>query len=378
MIKRFKINYLFLFLVFLSCKEKIKKKTTKQENPSFVKYAKGFDIIVEKGVKKLIIKTPYQNSKTQFKYTITNKIFEQEKDTKTNTILVPIKNIVPTSTTHIPMIELLEEEKTIVGFPFSKYISSKKTRARIEKGLVREIGKENAINTEILLDLQPELIIGYSLKSNDKNLNTLRRSGLRVIYNGDWLEETPLGRAEWIKFFGILYDKEKKADSIFKRIEQDYNNAKKLIENKKIKPTVLSGAIMGSNIWYLPAGKSFKSFFFKDAQLEYYWKNSLGNGSLSLSFETVLDKSKDADLWINPGYFSSKNQMLTQNQLYKEFKAFKTGNIYSSSLKKGDTGGILFYEFANTRPDLVLKDLIKIGYPSLLPNYNFTFFEKLE
>ena len=92
---------------------------------------------------------------------------------------------------------------------------------------ITEIGKESSLNTEILLDLKPELVVGYSVSTADKSLTTLKKAGLNVIYNRDWLEETPLGRAEWIQFFGVLFNKEKQADSIFKVIEQNYLSAKK-------------------------------------------------------------------------------------------------------------------------------------------------------
>ena len=97
-----------------------------------------------------------------------------------------------------------------------------------------------------------------------------------------------------------------------------------------------------------------------------------------MSFESVFDKGKDADFWIAPGYFSSKEQMLKNSKLYAKFKAFKTDNIYTPSTKKGKTGGVIYYELAPTRPDLVLKDIIKITNPDLLPNYELTFFEKMK
>jgi iron complex transport system substrate-binding protein len=371
--------FLFLLLlVHISCKKESNVSITNYNSKSSVKYAKGFDIILENGIKKLIIKSPYQNSKNTFEYKIQKKKNNTTTNYKKTTIEVPIKNIIVTSTTHIPMIELLDEEKTIIGFPFSKYISSKKTRKRIDSGFIKELGKENALNTEILIDLQPELIVGFSVSGADKSLSVIEKTGIPVIYNGDWLEQTPLGRAEWIKFFGILFNKEKQADSIFNCIERNYNDAKKLVQKNNIQPKVLSGAMMSKDIWNLPAGESFVAQFFKDANFNYYWKKTKGKGSLSLSFESVLDKAQEADLWINPGYFSTKEQILSNNQLYKKFKAFKNDNIYSTSLKKGKTGGIIYYELAATRPDLVLKDLIKIGSPSLLPKYKFTFFEKIE
>jgi len=371
-------SFFLLLVVFsFSCKKERIKETVAPIPKSTIKYAKGFDIVIENGLKKLIIKTGYQNATTIFEYLILNKT--TKKATLNNqTIQVPIKEIVVTSTTHIPMVELLNEESSIVGFPHTTYISSEKTRALIDTGKIKEIGKESALNTEILLDLQPELVVGYSITSADKSLTTVQKAGISVIYNGDWLEETPLGRAEWIKFFGVLYNKEKQADSIFNAIETNYLKAQKIALKAALKPTILSGAIMSKDIWNLPAGESFVAQFLKDANLNYLWKDSKGKGSLSLSFESIFDIGRNADYWIAPGYFLSKEQLLQSNQIYEEFTAFKNDRIYTPSSKKGKTGGVIYYELAPTRPDLVLKDIIKITNPDLLPNYELTFFEKMQ
>ncbi|ARV05542.1 ABC transporter substrate-binding protein [Polaribacter sp. SA4-10] len=371
------ISVLLFLLISISCKKEVIKVNKKTKSESNIKYAKGFDIIDDNGVKKLIIKSAYQNSDATYEYIIRKKTDSKIKKFESLMISTPIERIVVTSTTHVPMVELLNEETSIVGFPYSKYVSSEKTRQLINEGKIKEIGKESSLNTEILLDLQPELVVGYSVTSADKSLTTVKKAGINVIYNGDWLEETPLGRAEWIKFFGVLFDKEKKADSIFKVIEANYLTAKNIALKSDKKPTILSGAIMSKDIWNLPAGESFVAQFLKDANVNYLWKNTKGKGSLSLSFESVYDKGESADFWIAPGYFYSKEQMLKSNELFSKFKAFKNDNIYTPSTKKGKTGGVIYYELAPTRPDLVLKDIIKITNPHLLPNYEFTFFEKM-
>ena len=294
------------------------------------------------------------------------------------TIQVPVKNIVVTSTTHIPMLELLGVEKSLVGFQDTNYISSEKTRKRIDSGFVRELGNEAAMNTEVLFELQPDVVIGFAMNSVNKTYNLIEKHGIPVIINGDWLEETPLGRAEWIKFFGVLFDKEKEADSLFRKIEQEYLAAIAIAKKVRNKPSILSGAIMRNDIWSLPAGESFVAQFLEDANVNYLWKDSKGKGSLQLSFESVLDKAQKADYWIAPGYFSSKAQLIENNPHYKNFTAFKTNNIYTASTKKGATGGVIYYELGPTRPDLILKDLIKITNPTLLPNYKLSFFEQMK
>ena len=373
-----KIVLIASLLAIVSCKKEAQRAVLKSASAK-ITHAKGFDIVEEKGNKKLIIKSAYQNATEDATYPLSKKIPSTAlANTKLNTIQIPVKNIVVTSTTHIPMVELLQSENAIVGFPHEQYVSSERTRKLLDAGKIAEIGKENSLNTEILLDLQPELVVGYSVTSPDKSLTTLEKAGINVIYNGDWLEETPLGKAEWIKFFGVLFDKEKQADSIFKAIETNYVNAKKTALLGLQKPTVLSGAIMSKDIWNLPAGESFVAQFLKDANLTYLWKDTKGKGSLSLSFESVFDKGANADIWIAPGYFTSKKQLLESNALYAKFKAFQDDNIYTPTTKKGKSGGVLYYELATTRPDLVLKDLIKITNPALLPDYELVFFEKMK
>ena len=371
----------FLFFIFfmmcaVSCKKEPRIVIKSIEPESIIRHAKGFDIVDDNGIKKLIIKTAFQNSTEVSEYEILKK--NSTSTSKNKIIKVPIQRIALTSTTHIPMVELLNKETTIVGFANTKYVSSEKTSALIAVGKIKEIGKESSLNTEVILDLKPEIVIGFSVSAANKSLTTLQKSGIPVLYNGDWLEETPLGRAEWIKFFGVLFDKEKQADSIFKVIEANYLKAKNSALKATTKPTILSGAIMSKDIWNLPAGNSFVAQFLKESNTNYLWNNSKGKGSLSLSFESVFEKGKDADFWIAPGYFSSKEQLLQSNQIYTEFEAFKNNKIYTPSTKKGKTDGVLYYELAPVRPDLVLKDLIKITHPNLLPNYTLTFFEKMQ
>ena len=372
--------FLFLFsfcLILSSCgsktQEKNQSKLVKQK--SQIKYAKGFDIQHFNEGKRLIIKTPYPDSKEIFEFVIAKSI---DSTSNAAQIIAPVQNIVVTSTTHIPMLELLNEENSLVGFQSTEYVSSEKTRARIDNGFVKELGKEFAMNTEILFELKPDVVIGFAMTKTNKTYNLIEQNGIPVIINGDWLEETPLGRAEWIKFFGVLFDKEKEADSIFSKIETDYLAAIEIAKQSKKQHSILSGAIMRNDVWSLPGGESFVAQFLEDANLNYLWKDSEGKGSLNLSFESALEKGLEADFWIAPGYFSSKSQMLDANKNYVRFDAYQNDQIYTPSTKTGATGGVIYYELAPTRPDLVLKDIIKITNPELLPDYKLVFFEKMK
>ena len=233
------------------------------------------------------------------------------------------------------------------------------------------------INTEMLLELNPNVVIGFGIYGNNKSFEAIKTSGIPVIYNGDWVEASPLAKAEWIKFFGTLYNKEHEADSIFKHIEKEYLEAKKLAANVKERPSVLSGA-MYKDIWYLPSGTSSEAQLLKDANVDYLWSDTTDKGSLSLNFEMVFDRAQNADIWISPSYYPSLEAIEKANEHYTQFRAFQTGSVYSFVNTTGATGGVLYFELGMARPELVLKDLVKICHPELLTDYEPFFFKKLE
>jgi len=370
-----KIFALVLLTLLFSCKNDQKSVVAevKTNTESTLKYAKGFDIQHFKNYTKLTIKAPYQNSTETFEFVLTKTKLNHDL----NTIKIPANSIVVTSTTHIPMLELLNVEDKLIGFPNTDYISSPKTRSLIDNGFIKELGHEESINTELLLDLKPNLVVGFSLNSNNKMFSVIQKLGIPVILNGDWMEETPLGRAEWIKFFGVLFDKEKLADSLFNDIEKNYLEAKKIASKAKENPTVISGGLF-KDVWNLPAGDSFEAAFLKDANTNYLWKDSKGKGSLSLNIENVFEKGKDAELWISPSYYKTLEQLKNASDIYAKFNAFQNKNIFTYVNKQGEKGGIIYFELAPARPDLVLKDLIKIAHPELLKDYKLTFYERLK
>jgi iron complex transport system substrate-binding protein len=341
-----------------------------------VKHAVGFDIEDHEKFKKLIIKSPYPNAKQALEYFLIPKVQnipEELNDAKI--IRTPIETMVVTSTTHIPMLELLNVEESLVGFPNLPYISSKKTRDRINKNKIKELGNEQNLNTEVLLDLQPDIVVGFAMSSSNV-YSSIEKAGITVLLNGDWLEETPLGRAEWIKFFAVLFNKEQDGEFIFNEIEKKYMEAMEIAKKSINKPSVLSGVLF-KDVWNLPAGESFVAQFLKDANTNYLWSDSKGKGSLSLSFETVFTKGQHADFWIAPGHYNSLEQLLNANEHYKEFDAFSSKNIFSFANTIGENGGVLYYELAPIQPHIVLKDIIKITHPELLPGYQPFFLKQL-
>ncbi len=347
-----------------------------------VSYATGFNITnYSKGIKVIIITSPWPNSQTEFRYALVPRDQLKNVDalkTEVDALIpIPVQRLIVTSTTHIPALEALGVTDRLIGFPETKYISSHKTREFIESGNITDLGSNESLNTEMTISLQPDLVIGFGIDNQNKAYQAIESANIPVVYNGDWTEESPLGKAEWIKFFAPFFELETEADSIFRSIESDYINSKKIAQSAKNRPIVISGALY-KDIWYVPAGKSWAANFIKDANADYLWKDTKGTGSLSLSLESVLSEASEAEYWISPSQYTSYSEMKEANRHYPVFKPFKEKNIYTFAKTTGKTGGLLYYELAPNRPDIVLKDLIHIFHPELLPEYEPYFFKPLD
>ena len=368
--------------IFMGCRENKKSEETETEqSESSVAYAHGFHIQKFDDYTVLEVTQPWVGANTHYKYALVPKeklaAMNFPKDEFDAVVGTPVEKIVVTSTTHIAAIEALEELKRLVGFPDTDYISSPDARKLVDEGQIKDLGMNEVINTEMVLLLHPDLIIGFSINEDNNSYDIIKRAGMPVIYNGDWVEQTPLGKAEWIKFFAPFFQKEAEADSIFKKIETSYLEAKKLAKKSTQKPTVLTGGLY-KDVWYVAGGESWMAQFIEDANSDYLWADTPETGSIGLSLESVLEKAQNADFWFNPSAETSYTDLENANPHHRKFAAFTNKKIYSNAMEKGAKGGLIFYEQAPQRPDIVLKDFIAILHPELLPDHELRFIKPLE
>lgn len=374
---------LVLCCLALGCQRRQKSSadTDKVVDTVAVKYAQGFSI--EQGPEFTVLKvtSPWPKADEGFKYALVPReklsSITLPKEAYDAIVPVPVQTVVVTSTTHIPALESLNVLDKLIGFPDTQYVSSTEARKLISEGKIQELGSNESINTEMALALKPEVLVGFAINNQNTAYHTIENAGIPVLYNGDWTEQSPLGKSEWIKFFGALFGKLDEANQIFNEIERSYLAVKSMAAQANNSPTVLSGALY-KDVWYMPGGDSWAAKFISDANAVYLWKDSPGTGSLALSLETVLEMGQQADFWVSPSQFTSYEQLQAANDHYRRFKAFKERNIYTFAATKGETGGLLYYELAPQRPDLVLKDLVHIFHPMLLPDHEPFFFKPLQ
>lgn len=381
-----KYLYLFLFTILLviSCKQKETQKVAPSKDlrkevyiDTEVNYATGFSINTTETGYYITINNPWPGAKETYSFKLqrgNTRELIPEPDVP-QIIQIPVHHIILSSTTHIPPVVLLEEQSSIIAFPGTDYVSDSSVRALIDNGKIEDLGQNQTISVEKVVTMQPDVLMGFGIDGDHPVYEQIEKAGIPVIYNGDWTEEHPLGKAEWIKLFGLLYGKEKEADRIFKNIEQSYLETKKIAQNLE-KPTVIAGATW-KDVWYLPYGNSWQGKIIGDAHGDYIYSNTTGTGSLSYNIERVLTDAQNAAVWIAPGQYTSYAAMKADNTAYSQFTAFQNKKVYTFALNKGARGGIIYYEEASMRPDLVLKDLVKILHENSLPDHELYFFKPL-
>ena len=206
------ILFVFSFSTFFGCKKS--ENGSVKESPNLknaIEYASGLSINTYEGYSVVTVSNPWPEANKNFTYLLKEKNASiPDSLQKYTTISVPLESIVVTSTTNIPFLEMLGVEKSLVGFPHTDYVSSKKTRKLIDAGAVKNIGQNEKLNVEQLIELAPNLIITFGIDNNNPMIDNLQKSGLNVLIQADWMEQTPLGKAEWIKLYGALFKKEKK------------------------------------------------------------------------------------------------------------------------------------------------------------------------
>lgn len=349
-----------IFLLIYACRPSVKENSIALRTYS-VDHANGFYFEEREPGTYLIIAEPYPDATEPKEYPLGS---------------VP-KKIVCTSTSHLPYLELLGVEEAVVGFPNLNYISSATFIERAEKGLITDLGPDGSINMELLIGLAPDAVIAYDMGGESQSLDKIEEAGIPVFYNSDFLEQSPLGRAEWIKFFGALMNKREAADSIFNAIEAEYLRVQTVAKSRQHTPSILSGVVYGDS-WFLPGGNNWAANFFESAGGKYLWASDTVSGWMELSFEAVYAQAHNADYWIGTSTFNSMSQLEGQDERYTSFRAFAEDRVYNYNKRIGPNGGYDFFESGYSRPDLVLSDLIKILHPELLPEYETTYFQKLQ
>jgi iron complex transport system substrate-binding protein len=254
----------------------------------------------------------------------------------------------------------------VVGISGSQYVSNPEIRLRMGQGEVPDVGYGQNLNYELIVNLKPDLVLMYGIGSEVMSLShKLEELGIPAVMVAEYLEESPLGKAGWIKFMGAFFEKEDRADGYFKRVEDEYNRLKDLAAERIHKPIIMVGSPYKDS-WWVPGGNSYLANMIADAGGEYIGKNNPSHESYVISFENALAWGGEADIWMNMGNLSSKREILAADQRFQSFKVFRDGKLYNNINRLSSHGGNDFWESGTVNPHLILRDLIKIFHPGVI------------
>ena len=294
------------------------------------------------------------------------------------TIKVPVTSLAALSTTYLPFLPIFNAVDALVAVSDLQTINTTEIIRAAETRHFTELAPNYGdVNLEAILELQPALTMTYGFGFETDGYHRLRELGLTVVLNGEFAEDTPLGRAEWGKFISLFFNQESAAEEVFQKSISSYAQLRELASSVDKRPTVFLNSPF-QDVWYMAGGHSFMAQFLADAGGQYLWEDDESIGSLFLDFETVFDRAALADFWLNVSqWWFNLDDALAEDSRYANFAAFKNGQVWSNNLAINESFGNDFFESGSAFPELVLQDLISILHPDLLPDVERRYYRQL-
>lgn len=287
---------------------------------------------------------------------------------------VPVASVVSTSTTFLPHIVDQGMADRVVGLDSLYFTSLPEILERIDAGEIVEVYADYAPNLEVLVALDPELVILQDF-SSDGSAAALEEVGIQSVLNYDFNDTTPLGQAEWGKYIAVLFNTEAEANAIFDNVVTEYNDLLALTADVEDRPLVMSGEpYQGS--WFIPGGQSYAAQLYENAGADYILADNESTGGVPIEFEAMLEIAAESDIWVSVNW-NTLDEALTVDPNFAEFAPFVNGEVYAYNAAIGPNGGNLYFEEGAANPNLVLADLIAIFHPELLPDHELLYYRQV-
>lgn len=341
-----------------------------------VEYSDVFDVEYHGSYKTVTITEPWPGAEAGFTYVLYQRGTPRPEVSGVDQFIeIPITSIVSMSTSYLPHLEMLDVADTLLAVDATAWISSPAFVAMADE--LAEVGSGPTVNLEILLDLDPDLIMTYGQGNEWDTFPKLEEANLPYVINAEWTESTPLARAEWVKFVSLFYNREAEANRQFDAIVSAYESLAARAAAVSEKPTVFLGAPF-QGTWWVAGGGSFAAKLIEDAGAEYVWADNDSTGSLMLDIESVFEKAGKSDYWLNTGSWNSLDDARKADERFTEFAAFENEQVYNNNRRMGPGGGNEYFETGPAYPHRVLADLIHIFHPQILPDHELYYYQKLD
>lgn len=339
------------------------------------RYAENIRILKFKDYTKVELRNPWDTLKTLHTYILTDRNNAKSINLPEGTIVrTPFENAIVYSSVHNSLIAEIGGIESIAGVCDIQYIKHPQIKAMYEKGAITDCGSSMSPDIEKIIDLNADAVL-LSPFENSGGYGRIEGIGVPIIECADYMETSPLGRAEWMKFYGLLTGKEHESDSLFRSIEKEYLSLKQIAKDVTNRPTVIS-ELKYSSAWYVPGGKSTTAKMIDDAGADYIFSYTKESGSVPMSFETVLDKGQKADFWLikyNQKQDKTYSELKKDYSPYTNFDAWKNKRIFGCN-----TSYVNFYEETPFHPEALLRDLIIIFHPEIMKDEKTRYFTGLK
>jgi iron complex transport system substrate-binding protein len=351
----------------LSCNYAGKKKSELESTRrTEIRHARGFTIHYFGNYTEVTVRNPWDTTRVLENYILVDRKIKLPDHLPEGIIVrTPITKVAVCTGVYAGIWKSLGRMNSIVAVCEPQYIELPEVKRGVADGKIIDLGLATAIDLEKLIAVSPDILIISPFENT--TYGRLEKTGIPVVEDASYMEDSPLGRAEWIKFEAVFAGEDELAEEIFSKIETKYRSLCAMVAKTKERPTVFAEKKY-SQVWYVPGGNSYVGRFFNDAGANYLWRNLPQSGSVPLSFETVFDKAEKAQFWLikynNANADLTYSDLKSEYELYANFDAFKQKRIFG--LNSGKTS---YYEVGPMEPDVILADLVHVFHPELLPNY---------
>ena len=338
-----------------------------------IKYAKGFWLEEREGYVVLNIKDPQESSHTHYQYALVPRGSTVQTPKDLPVVALPVRSAICMTSLQLSNFIKLGAMDRVVGITSTRFLFNKDMQRQVDEGLTRRIGIEGNFDNEVIMSINPDLMLISPFKRG--GYDAVKDIGIPLVPHLGYKEMTPLGQAEWIKFVGLLLGMEDVANREFARIEQRYNSLKAMVGEVERRPVVFSGELRGG-VWYAVGGKSFLAQLFHDAGADYFLKDGTRSGRVTLDFETVYKQAESADYWRIANSFAGEycyEALKAQDERYADFKAFKEKHVVYCNMREKP-----FYESMPAEPEVVLADMIRVFHPEILPDHEPVYYDILK
>lgn len=349
------------------------------------RYAAGFTIFAGAGKSSVIvIRNPWQGARgTEIRLFLARGGETAPENFEGVVVEAPLKRVVCMSSSYIAFIDALGEIDAVKGVSGGRYITNSTIRERYASGTVRDVGYDGQMNYETLMALHPDLVLIYGIAGGNSQLTAkLDELGVKYLYIGDYVEQSPLGKAEWLVAFGEMFDKRSQAEVIFESISESYNTTKDMVEAcyaesvGTTKPVVMLNAPY-RDTWYVPGDRSYMVRLVGDAGGEYACAGVDSEETRPISIESAYISAGRAQVWLNPGQAATMRDVRSLNPRFADVPAVVSGRVFNCTARSTTDGGSDFWESGAVRPDMVLKDMVKMLLPDMLPDHELYYFRQM-